>query len=109
MPLEAITAVGPEWNISLGEAGPAADIGAPEGTSAAGGAGFGDMLAGQVDNLQSLQTEAATQSQALATGQAADASEVVMAVERAQLSMQLAASVRDKSVEAFQEIFRTQV
>ena len=101
MPVEAITAVGPEWNISLGE-GPAA---AP----AAGGAGFGDMLAGQVDNLQSLQTDAAAQSQALATGQAADASEVVMAVERAQLSMQLAATVRDKSVEAFQEIFRTQV
>ena len=101
MPLEAITAVGPEWNISLGEG--------PTSAPAADGAGFGDMLAGQVDNLQSLQNEAATQSQALATGQAADASEVVMAVERAQLSMQLAATVRDKSVEAFQEIFRTQV
>jgi flagellar hook-basal body complex protein FliE len=104
MPVEAITAVGPEWNISLGEAGNATDA-----TAAVGNAGFGDMLVGQIDNLQSLQTDAAAQSQALATGQAADASEVVMAVERAQLSMQLAASVRDKSVEAFQEIFRTQV
>jgi flagellar hook-basal body complex protein FliE len=32
-----------------------------------------------------------------------------MAVEKARLSMQLAASLRDKGVESFQEIFRTQV
>jgi flagellar hook-basal body complex protein FliE len=103
MPVEAITAVGSEWNIEMPEAG------AGVGTAPTEGAGFGDMLAGQIDNLQGLQTEAAAQSQALATGTAADASEVVMAVERAQLSMQLAANLRDKSVEAFQEIFRTQV
>jgi flagellar hook-basal body complex protein FliE len=101
MPVEAITAIGPEWTIA--DAPGAAPAGAPDT------AGFGDMLAGQIDNLQSLQTDAAAQSQALATGQAADVSDVVMAVERAQLSMQLAATVRDKSVEAFQEIFRTQV
>jgi flagellar hook-basal body complex protein FliE len=105
MPVEAITAIGPEWTI--GDVGRVGTDSAPAG--APDGAGFGDMLAGQIDNLQSLQTEAASQSQALATGQAADVSDVVMAVERAQLSMQLAASVRDKSVEAFQEIFRTQV
>jgi flagellar hook-basal body complex protein FliE len=104
MPVEAITAVGPEWNIQLPEAGAA-----PDAAGATDGGGFGDMLTGQIDNLQALQTEASAQSQALATGQAADASEVVMAVERAQLSMQLAANLRDKSVEAFQEIFRTQV
>jgi flagellar hook-basal body complex protein FliE len=103
MPVEAITAVGPEWNISLPETGEAAGAAPVEGN------GFGDMIAGQIDNLQGLQTEAAAQSQALATGTAQDASEVVMAVERAQLSMQLAANLRDKSVEAFQEVFRTQV
>ena len=32
-----------------------------------------------------------------------------MAVERAQLSMQLAGQIRTKAVEAAQEIFRTQV
>ena len=67
------------------------------------------MLAGQIENLQGLQSDAAGQSRALATGQAQDISEVVMSVERAQLSMQLAASLRDKGVESFQEIFRTQV
>ena len=103
MPVDAITAVGAEWNIALPEAGPVQDTAPAEGTS------FGGMLGDQLQGLQALQNDAATQSQALAAGTAEDASAVVMAVEKAQLSMQLAASLRDKSVESFQEIFRTQV
>jgi flagellar hook-basal body complex protein FliE len=105
MPVDAITAVGPEWQIAMPEAAPV-DGAAP---ASGDGGGFGGLLADQIGGLRDLQTEAATQSQALATGQAEDASQVVMAVERAQLSMQLAAQLRDKSVEAFHEIFRTQV
>ena len=48
-------------------------------------------------------------SQALATGQASDPTSVVMAVERAQLAMQLASQIRTKAVEAAQDIFNTQV
>ena len=48
-------------------------------------------------------------SQALATGQASDPTAVVMAVERAQLAMQLASQIRTKAVEAAQDIFHTQV
>ena len=103
MPVDAITAVGPEWQIALPDGG--ADAAAP----AASGKGFGAMLADQIGGLQQLQADAATQGQALATGTAQDASQVVMSVERAQLAMQLAATLRDKSVDAFQEIFRTQV
>lgn len=123
MPIEAIGAVGPDWNIAMsGPSGTSAPLDiATDGTSldgvqgvgssggGTGGGGFGDMLANQINNLQGLQTDAASQSQALATGQAQDVSQVVMAVEKAQLSMQLAASLRDKGVESFQEIFRTQV
>ena len=116
MPIDAIAAVGPEWNIAVPELSSpaggidgAAGIDSVNGAGQAGGKNFGGMLADQIDNLQGLQTEAASQSQALATGQAEDVSSVVMAVERAQLSMQLAASLRDKGVESFQEIFRTQV
>ncbi len=104
MPVEAITAVGPEWNVAIPDA-PGVDQ--VEGAGAS--KGFGGMLADQVGNLTELQTDAAAQSKALATGQAEDASQVVMAVERAQLSMQLAANLRDKSLEAFQDVFRTQV
>ena len=108
MPVDPITSglgvTGPEWNISMPE------VSGVEGAgSSAGGGGFGGMLTEQLSNLEGLQLDAASQSQALATGTAEDASEVVMAVEKARLSMQLAASLRDKGLESFQEIFRTQV
>ena len=55
------------------------------------------------------QNDAAAQAHALATGQADDPTAVVMAVERAQLAMQLAGQIRTKAVEAAQDIFHTQV
>ena len=74
---------GPEW--SVGPVEPAQQA----------GSGFGDLLG---KSLQSL-----------AAGQAEDPTAVVMAVERAQLAMQLASQIRTKAVEAAQEIFHTQV
>ncbi len=114
MPVDAITAagagdldlaatdwVGPEFRI---DAPPA-----PDAAEAPAGDGFGSMLADQLGALQARKDEAAVQSQALAAGTAEDVGAVVMAVERAQLSMQLAAQLRTKATEAYQEIFRTQV
>ena len=109
MPIEAVSAMGvsgPEWSINIPEAPAGVDGAAPSGGESSG---FGGMLTNSIENLQGLQTDAAAQSQALATGTAEDASQVVMAVEKARLSMQLAASLRDKGLESFQEIFRTQV
>jgi flagellar hook-basal body complex protein FliE len=80
--------------------------GAPPAKS---GGGFGDMLGSALEGLAATQTEAAQAAQALASGQAADPTAVVMAVERAQLSMQLASQIRTKAVEAAQDIFHTQV
>ena len=62
-----------------------------------------------IEALAKTQNDALAQAQALATGQASDPTAVVMAVERAQLSMQLAGQIRTKAVEAAQEIFHTQV
>ena len=87
---------GAEWQIEPVEA-PA--------EAGASGSGFQKMLSG----LQATQTDAAQAAQDLATGQASDPTAVVMAVERAQLSMQLASQIRNKSVEAVQTIFQTQV
>ncbi len=91
---------GPEWN-----------VGAVDGAQAAPqtGSGFGDMLGKSLQSLADSQTEASSASQALATGQASDPTSVVMAVERAQLAMQLASQIRTKAVEAAQDIFHTQV
>jgi len=78
-----------------------------EGTS--GGGAFGQMLGDALGKLGDLQIDAASQSQALATGRATDVSAVAMSVERASLALQLAAQVRNKAVEAYQDLFRMQV
>jgi flagellar hook-basal body complex protein FliE len=107
MPIDPTMAVnGADWQIgSVGSVdGPGAGTPAP-----AAGSGFGGMLAKQVGQLDSLQQDAATASQQLATGQATDPSQTVMSIERAQLAMQLASQIRTKGVEALQDIFHTQV
>jgi flagellar hook-basal body complex protein FliE len=83
------------------------------GAQEAGGsetpAGFGGILGDQISKLTELQNGAADASRALATGEATDPTAVVMAVERAQLAMQLAGQLRTKGVEALNDIFHTQV
>jgi len=96
-------AAGPEW--SVGGADPAKKAtGATDPTG-----GFGSMLTNAVGQLEQTQQTAAVQSQALATGKTQDVTSVVTAVQEASLSMQLAAQVRNKAVEAYSEIFHTQV
>jgi flagellar hook-basal body complex protein FliE len=101
MPVDPIQGLGPEWQIEPIE--PAA----PAQEPSAGG--FGDMLGGALKGLSDTQAEAASAAQALATGEATDPTSVVLAVERAQLAMQLASQIRTKAVEAAQDIFHTQV
>jgi len=106
-------ALPPEWSIGpIGDIEaiePGAELGALEGTPDAAGGGFSSVLGEQLTALADLQAEGAEASQALATGTATDPASVVMAVERARLSMQLASQLRTKGVEAINEIFRTQV
>ena len=93
---------GPEWSVgSVGSVDPSAPP--------AQGASFGSLLGQSLQSLQSTQDQAAAASTALATGQATDPTAVVMAVERAQLAMQLAGQIRTKAVEAAQDIFHTTV
>ena len=98
-----------EWSIGpLDEAGlDQSGLGALEGTPDADK--FSSVLGKQIGALADLQAEGAQASQALATGTATDPASVVMAVERARLSMQLASQLRTKGVEAINEVFRTQV
>ena len=92
----------PEWQIG-GTSLPGAS------QAPATGGGFGAMLSSSIQGLAETQDEAAGAAQALATGETTDPTAVVMAVERAQLAMQLASQIRTKAVEAAREIFSTQV
>jgi flagellar hook-basal body complex protein FliE len=97
----AFSVTGPEFRVD-------GVPGAAEAQETAG-VGFGDLLGKSLGSLAASQQEAADAAQALATGQATDPTAVVMAVERAQLAMQLASQIRTKAVEAAQDIFHTQV
>jgi flagellar hook-basal body complex protein FliE len=74
-----------------------------------GNGSFGSLLSGELGKLEDLQQKATTASQELATGKANDVSTVAMEVERASLALQLAVQVRNKAVDAYQDLFRMQV
>lgn len=97
---------GSEWSVGK-VGGPEKAGGAAEAVDPAGG--FGGMLSNAIDGLQKTQEAASTQATQLATGQTQDLSSVVTAVQEAQLSMELATQVRSKAVEAYTEIFHTQI
>jgi flagellar hook-basal body complex protein FliE len=102
--MPAVEPLGPEAQLEAGS-GPDAVAGA----ASASGSSFGDVLTKAVGELNQTQVDAATEAQKLATGQTNDVNSVVMAAERAQLSMQLASTIRDKSVAAINDILHTQV
>ncbi len=72
------------------------------------GAGFGTALAGAIDNLQGLQTTANTLAVSAVTGNLNDIHKATLAATRAQVTLEVVAAVRNKGVEAFNEIMRMQ-
>jgi flagellar hook-basal body complex protein FliE len=109
MPIDPSMAIkGLDWNVgSVGSLDGTPTTGTDGAQGASGG--FGQMLSNQIGALEKSQTDASAASRSLADGTATDPTAAVVAVERAQLSMQLAAQLRTKGVEALQELFRTQV
>ena len=109
----SFSATGPEWSVGgVGGVGGvdapsgAAELGQPSGSASTG---FGGMLSNAIQNLDQTQSQAAGAAQSLANGTATDPTQVVMSVERAQLAMQLASQIRTKAVEAYNDVFHTQV
>lgn len=70
---------------------------------------FGRFLSEAMGKVEAAQHEAAAASQRLATGEIRDVAEVMIASEKATLALQLTVQVRNKVLEAYQEIMRMQV
>ncbi|HWI62366.1 MAG TPA: flagellar hook-basal body complex protein FliE [Symbiobacteriaceae bacterium] len=70
---------------------------------------FGQYLAEALANVEAAQTEAAAAAQRLATGEIQDVAEVTIASEKATLALQLTVQVRNKVLEAYQEMMRMPV
>ncbi len=72
-------------------------------------AGFADLLGQAVGQLQSISTNADNKVAAMATGKDVELSDVMLSLETESLAMSLVTSVRNKAVEAYQEVFRMQM
>lgn len=73
------------------------------------GADFGKFLTDALNQVNDLQSNADAASMQLATGQVQDLSTVMIALEKASLSLNLTVSVRDKAIDAYNQIMRMQI
>jgi flagellar hook-basal body complex protein FliE len=87
----------------------------PLATAAAGAAAtsgpntdFASMLSAGLANVQATQTNADNLAVQVADGTLADPAQYTMAATEAQLVLQLTMAIRNKAVDAFQEIMRMQ-
>lgn len=70
---------------------------------------FDEMLRDSVRQLNELQLSADQDIQDMVVGKTDDIHSVMIAIQKAQVSLQFAVQVRNKLVEAYQEIMRMQV
>jgi flagellar hook-basal body complex protein FliE len=71
------------------------------------GAGFGDALRQALGQVSDLQDAADASVQEFSLGRSRDVAGTLIAVEKANLGFQLALQIRNKLLEAYQEVLRT--
>ena len=74
-----------------------------------GGGSFTELLAKALRTVNSLQQEADLATARVATGEAEDLHEAVIAMEKADLALRLTAQVTQRAIEAYKEISRMQL
>jgi len=87
-------------------------LGAPSetiGTQAPVDVSFGDLLAGMVNDVNELQVNAGELREQLISGESGDLHQVMIAAEEAGVAMELLIEVRNKLVDAYQQLMRMPV
>ncbi len=77
-------------------------------TSGSSGSTFAASLGGAIDNLQQLQSTSDTLAVQAVTGNLDDIHNATIAATRAQVTLELVAAVRNKGVDAFNNIMNMQ-
>src|SRR5690349_13145786 len=70
---------------------------------------FATTLKDAIQSVDSLQKEADVKMQQLATGKSTNIHETMIATEKADIALRLMVQVRNKIIEAYQEIMKMQV
>jgi len=73
------------------------------------GPGFGDLFKKAVESVNTMQHEAGRMQEGVANGEDVNIHQAVIASEKAGLSFKLLMQVRNKVIDAYQEIMRMQV
>ncbi len=71
--------------------------------------GFGEIFKDALKEVSKAQNESDKLTNQLVTGEVQDVHEVMIASQKASLSLQMTMQVRNKVVEAYQEVMRMQV
>lgn len=79
------------------------------GTNEAGGGSFADMLSRAIEGVDDSMKESDQKVQDLIAGKTENVHDVMISMQKAQLSFQLMVEVRNKAIEAYQEISRMQI
>jgi len=95
--LKALQGVGPSKGLSI------------PGGAKTDGPSFADTLAQSLDKVNTLQKDADIAIQDFVTGDTRNIHETMIAVGKADLAFRLTMQVRNKMVEAYQEVMRMQV
>jgi len=74
-----------------------------------GGESFGKIFINMISDTNNLQSEAAELAQKFATGEITDIHDVMIAAEKAGVAFEMVLEIRNKLVEAYQEMMRMQV
>ena len=90
---------------SLGQAGPER---ADEPAASAEGTGFADTLRDVVRKANQEQLTAESETRSLVSGEG-DIVDTMIAIGRAEVSMKFVVSLRNRALEAYQEVMRLQV
>jgi flagellar hook-basal body complex protein FliE len=70
---------------------------------------FGEFLEKSIDEVNALQKDADKALSDVATGQIKDLHQAALSINKAETSMKLMLEVRNKAINAYKEILRTQV
>jgi flagellar hook-basal body complex protein FliE len=74
-----------------------------------GGEGFGEALTRAVAAVNDLQLDARDAAVSMASGTGTDSAKALVTIEKANVSFQFALQIRNKLLEAYQEIMRMSV
>jgi len=72
-------------------------------------AGFASLLSQAINQLQAISDNANEKVSAMAAGEDVELHDVMLALETESLAMNFATTIRNRAVEAYQEIFRMQI